>query len=96
MHYLLHDFNIAYNNSASFYLDAKPFRPKEKTVLGIFPVFEKTNYTLTYSKNELQSIRNSFKGRFFENDTATFQNFKNNASNYSILHLSTHASCRRH
>ena len=92
MHYLLHDFNIAYNNSASFYLNAKPFCSKEKTVLGIFPVFEKTNYALTYSKNELQSIKNSFKGRFFENSNATFQNFKNNASAYSILHLSTHAT----
>ncbi|WP_264565759.1 CHAT domain-containing protein [Flavobacterium sp. N3904] len=92
MHYLLHDFNIAYNNSASFYLNAKPFSPKEKTVLGIFPVFEKTNYTLTYSKRELQSIKTSFKGHFFENDSASFQNFKNNASAYSILHLSTHAT----
>lgn len=92
MHYLLNDFNIAYNNSASFYLDTKPFSPKEKTVLGVFPVFEKTNYTLTHSKKELQSIRNSFKGRFFENSDADFQNFKNNAAKYSILHLSTHAS----
>ncbi|PZX93872.1 hypothetical protein DOS84_07935 [Flavobacterium aquariorum] len=92
MHYLLHDFNIAYNNSASFYLNAKPFSPKEKTVLGIFPIFEKTNYTLTYSKTELQSIKTSFKGRFFENDSASFQNFKNNAPAYSILHLSTHAT----
>ena len=92
MHYLLHDFNIAYNNSASFYLNAKPFSPKEKTVLGIFPVFEKTNYALTFSKTELQSIKNSFKGQFFKNDSASFQNFKNNASAYSILHLSTHAN----
>lgn len=92
MHYLLHDFNIGYNNSASFYLNAKPFCPKEKTVLGIFPVFGKTNYALTYSKTELQSIRTNFKGHFFKNDSATFQNLKNNASAYSILHLSTHAS----
>jgi CHAT domain-containing protein len=92
MHYLLNDFKIAYNNSASFYLNAKPFSPKEKTVLGIFPVFEKTNYALTYSKTELQSIKNSFKGHFFENDSASFQNFKKNAAAYSILHLSTHAT----
>ncbi len=92
MHYFLNDFNIAYNNSASFYLNAKPFSPKEKTVLGIFPVFEKTAYALTYSKNELQSIKNNFKGRFFKNDSASFQNFKNNAVDYSILHLSTHAT----
>jgi CHAT domain-containing protein len=92
MHYLLHDFNIAYNNSARFYLDAKPFCPKEKTVLGVFPIFEKTKYNLTYSKTELQSIKNSFKGLFLENSNANFQNFKDNAASYSILHLSTHAS----
>lgn len=92
MHYLLHDFNIAYNNSATFYLDAKPFSPKEKTVLGVFPVFEKTKYNLTYSKTELQSIKNSFKGLFLENSKANFQNFKDNAASYSILHLSTHAA----
>jgi CHAT domain-containing protein len=92
MHYLLNDYNIAYNNSASFYLNAEPFCQKEKTVLGIFPVFEKTNYTLTYSKTELQSIQNSFKGKFLDNTNATFENFKKNAVNYSILHLSTHAT----
>lgn len=92
MHYLLNDFNIAYNNSASFYLNSLPFSNTKKTVLGIFPIFEKTNFALTFSKNELESIRKNFEGQFFENNTATFSNFKNNAINYSILHLSTHAS----
>ena len=40
----------------------------------------------------MQSIQKNFEGRFFENATATFDNFKKNATNYSILHLSTHAS----
>ncbi|MEO7977344.1 CHAT domain-containing protein [Flavobacterium sp.] len=92
MHYLLNDFKIGYNNSASFYLNSIPFSKSKKTVLGIFPVFEKTNFALTFSENELQSIKKNFKGRFFENNTATFSNFKNNAAHYSILHLSTHAS----
>ena len=92
MHYLLNDFNVAYNNSASFYLNSIPFSNTKKTVLGIFPVFEKTNFALTFSKNELQSIKKNFEGQFFKNNNATFSNFKNNAINYSILHLSTHAS----
>ena len=92
MHYLLNDFKISYNNSATFYLKGTPISSNKKTVLGIFPVFEKTNYTLTYSKEELQSIKNNFKGQYFENSNATFKNFRENASNYSILHLSTHAS----
>lgn len=92
MHYLLNDYNIGYNNSASFYLNSKPFTKVKKTVLGVFPIFEKTNFALTFSKNEMQSIKKNFKGLYFENNNATFSNFKNNAGNYSILHLSTHAS----
>ncbi|MBA4275963.1 CHAT domain-containing tetratricopeptide repeat protein [Flavobacterium sp.] len=95
MHYLLNDFRIAYNNSAGFYLafdKLKLTKNDKKTVLGIFPVFEKTAYELTFSKAEMQSIKNNFDGQFFENSNATFDNFKTNASHYSILHLSTHAS----
>lgn len=92
MHYLLNDFKMAYNTSATFYLNSKPVQKSEKTVLGVFPVFEKTAFELTYSKKELESIRSNFKGKYLENADASFANFKNNASNYSILHLSTHAS----
>lgn len=92
MHYLLNDFKIAYNTSAGIYLNSKPVLKSDKTVLGVFPVFEKSSFELRYSKKELASIRNNFKGKYLENADATFNNFKNNASNYSILHLSTHAS----
>ncbi|OXG09353.1 CHAT domain-containing protein [Flavobacterium araucananum] len=92
MHYLLHDFKIAYNNSAGNYLHSKPISNSEKTVLGVFPVFEKTAYELRFSKKELEAIRSNFKGKYLENSAAGFSNFKNNASKYSILHLSTHAS----
>jgi CHAT domain-containing protein len=96
MHYLLNDFRIAYNNSATFYLSFDKLRmtnrSDKKTVLGIFPVFEKTNYELTFSKTEMQSIKSNFDGQFFDNLNATFDNFKRNAANYSILHLSTHAT----
>jgi CHAT domain-containing protein len=92
MHYLVNDFKIAYNTSASFYLNSKPISKSEKTVLGVFPIFEKTAFELTYSKKELESIRSNFKGKYLENSEANFSNFKTNTSNYSILHLSTHAS----
>ncbi|MCP2026640.1 CHAT domain-containing protein [Flavobacterium sp. HSC-32F16] len=92
MHYLLNDFKIAYNTSANIYLNSKPVSKSEKTVLGVFPVFEKTAFELSYSKKELESIRNNFKGKYLENSNASFSNFKNNASRYSVLHLSTHAS----
>ncbi len=91
MHYLINDYAIAYNNSASFYLNEKTFSKEEKKVLGIFPVFENTDYALRFSKDEMKSIQQNFKGKYFENAEATFDNFKKNAADYSILHLSTHA-----
>ncbi len=92
MHYLLNDFRIAYNNSAGFYLNGKTLSTDKKSVLGIFPVFEKTSSELTFSKAEMQSIKSNFDGEFFDNSNATFDNFKRNAANYSVLHLSTHAT----
>ncbi|MBB4800606.1 CHAT domain-containing protein [Flavobacterium nitrogenifigens] len=92
MNYLMNDFKIAYNTSANIYLNSKPVSRSKKTVLGIFPVFEKTPFELRYSKKELASIQSNFKGKYLENSQASFSNFKNNAASFSILHLSTHAS----
>ena len=93
MRYLLNDYNIGYENSAGFYLSFNKNKKRQKeTVLGIFPVFENTPYTLSYSKDEMQSIQKNFEGKYFENTSATFDNFKKNAADYNILHLSTHAS----
>lgn len=91
MHYFINDYAIAYNNSASFYLNGKLFSKEEKKVLGIFPVFENTPFALSYSKNEMHSIQQNFEGKYLDNASATFNNFKKNAADYSILHLSTHA-----
>ncbi|GIZ09348.1 CHAT domain-containing tetratricopeptide repeat protein [Flavobacterium sp. UMI-01] len=92
MHYLVNDFIIGYNNSVTFYWNEIENKKPKKNVLGLFPVFEKTDYALEFSKNELASIKNTFGGLFFENEEATFDNFKTHASSHSILHLSTHAS----
>lgn len=92
MNYLLNQYTVGYNNSIAFYLNNKQAEEHKKQVLGIFPVFEKTAYELAFSKDELQSIKKNFDGTFFENSSATFENFKKNATDYSILHLSTHAA----
>ncbi|WP_343589556.1 CHAT domain-containing tetratricopeptide repeat protein [Flavobacterium sp.] len=92
MHYLLNDFDISYNNSTELYLNANTLSSGKRNILGLFPVFGKTNYELPFSKNELQSIKHNFDGQFFENENATFLNFKNNVTGKSIIHLSTHAS----
>ncbi len=90
INYLMNDFAIAYNNSASFYLDSNALT-NENSVLGIFPVFEKTDLELTFSKTEMQAIKQNLEGKFFDNSNANFANFQANANQFSILHLSTHA-----
>ncbi len=90
MNYLMNNFAIVYNNSANFYLDSNDLT-HENSVLGIFPVFEKTDFELTFSKAEMQAIKNNFEGKYFDNANANFKNFKDNSGAYSILHLSTHA-----
>ncbi|MCW2118211.1 CHAT domain-containing protein [Flavobacterium sp. 7A] len=92
MKYLVNDYAIGFNNSVTFYLNEVELEKPKKNVLGIFPVFEKTNYALDFSKKEMASIKSKFDGQFFENENATFANFKSNASSHTILHLSTHAS----
>ena len=92
MHYLLNDFAIGYNNSATFYLNAIPFQHQKENVLGVFPIFKNTPLELTFSQKELENLRDNFAGTYLEGNTASFQNFKEKAVNYSILHLSTHAS----
>lgn len=92
MKFLLYDYTIGYSNSADFYLNSIPFRHHKESVLGIFPVFEKTNLELAFSKKEMQTIQSKFDGMYLENNKATFKSLQQNAVNYSILHLSTHAS----
>ena len=92
MHYLLNDYKVGYNNSASLYLNSIAFQHTKESILGVFPIFENSNLELTFSKEELKNIKSNFKGVYLEKDKATFKNFKDNATGFSILHLSTHAS----
>lgn len=92
MHYLLNEYKVAYNNSADFYLNSKSFRITKESVLGVFPIFENSPDELIFSKVELDHLKKRFGGVYLEKEQATFDNFKSKADDFSILHLSTHAS----
>ncbi len=83
--------NIAYNSSTLFYLKNIE-TTKNNRLLGFFPVFENKNQTLTYSIDEANAIQKEMDATLFMNSKASKSNFIKNARNYSILHLSTHAS----
>lgn len=82
---------IAYNTSILFYLNEVE-KSKNDKVLGFFPVFENTNQALSYSIDEAKSIEKEMTSKLFMNTDATKHNFIENASQYGIIHLSTHAS----
>jgi len=81
---------LAYNSSASLYLNAEEDNHEQK-VLGVFPIFENSNKSLDYSKNEAMSVNNMMNTKLLMNSFATKKDFIEMANDYNILHLSTHA-----
>ncbi|WGD33517.1 CHAT domain-containing protein [Olleya sp. YS] len=82
---------LAYNVSALFYANNKPFK-YSNLVLGVFPVFDKTDAKLTYSLDEAESIEEYVNAKFLMYDAATKQDVLAQANQFGVLHLSTHAS----
>ncbi|WP_299524921.1 CHAT domain-containing protein [uncultured Lutibacter sp.] len=94
--YLLKKSNISYAYSASILIqDSKVVGKGKENFIGFFPVFEK-NYRdlseLNYTLQEANSIENSIDGAFLLKQKATKKAFNQLAKNYSIIHLSTHAT----
>ncbi len=90
--YLINEHQILYNTSAEFYLNNTQKKYRKLNVLGVFPVFKNSTQPLTYSTNEQETIKNLFPGNYLMHKDATQKNFFKSISEYSILHLSTHAN----
>lgn len=91
MAFLVTQTTVLYNSSVEFYLKQSRQQSFEK-ILGIFPVFKNSNKELTYSIDEAKSIKNLMDIDLLINEKATKENFIKKASNYDLLHLSTHAN----
>ena len=91
MSFIIKNQTIAYNSSTQFYL-TENHKNKSNRLAGFFPVFENGNQKLTYSIDEAHAIEKEMASTIFMNAHASKENFIKNASNYDILHLSTHAS----
>ncbi|MFG6685014.1 CHAT domain-containing protein [Mariniflexile sp. HNIBRBA6329] len=91
MPFVVKNHYVVYNSSATFYLTELK-KTNNKSLLGIFPVFENTNQKLTYSIDEAEAIQKEMHSNILMNSKASKTNFLKNASKYSIIHLSTHAS----
>lgn len=91
MPFLLKRHMIAYNTSVELYLKSQYLR-KEQQVLGVFPVFENSAQELRFSKLEAEYIESVMTSQMYMNGNASKTQFLKEAQNYSVLHLSTHAS----
>ncbi|GAA4939226.1 hypothetical protein GCM10023314_09880 [Algibacter agarivorans] len=91
MPFVITNQKIVYNSSVILYLN-KISKLDNNTVLGFFPVFENTKQALTYSIHEADAIENVMQSQMLMRTEATKTNFNKNASDYGVLHLSTHAS----
>ncbi|NND88017.1 MAG: CHAT domain-containing protein [Flavobacteriaceae bacterium] len=91
MPFLLYEHEIGYQTSASIYQQqATTLQTPE--ILGFFPIFPNTDRYLRFSEDEAKDISEYYSHTYFINEKATAQNFLNHAKDYSILHLSSHAT----
>ena len=91
MPFLVSSQNVVYNSNISFYLEEQS-KPKNRKVLGVFPVFENSSQPLTYSVHEANAIQQSSNARILIHAEATKDAFLRAARQYDVLHLSTHAT----
>ena len=101
--YLLKTHSISYGSSATLLQEqTNRKRSGERNLLVFAPQFhgetvaynqQRTDMSpLLYNQQEAQRISQYFNGKVFNGDQASIQNFKNEVSNYGILHFATHAS----
>lgn len=105
IHYLFEDYTISYDYSGSLLLknlSSKKKRASHK-LLGIAPSFRSPIadverscssdelYSLHCSQTEVQQLNDYYSGINFVGDSATVERFLQNAADYQIIHLATHA-----
>lgn len=91
MPFLVSSRNAVYNSNISFYLEEQT-KIQDPRILGVFPVFENSNQPLSYSIDEANAIKNLSQTRLLMHAEASKSEFLSLASQYDILHLSTHAT----
>ncbi|MFK7811524.1 MAG: CHAT domain-containing protein [Maribacter sp.] len=99
--YLMEKYAVSYANSATLYAQLLERNTAEGDLLAFAPSFNGEQVQidpsrdsllpLPHNKREVAQILTSFEGRSFVDENASLQNFTSELSNFSILHLATHA-----
>jgi CHAT domain-containing protein len=98
--FLLSETATSYSFSASALYQSmllNEMNSSAKNFLGFAPGFinSKAFQPLKYSQDEVEGIADLLDGRVYKNDRALKRTFINEAGQYQILHLSTHAAVER-
>ncbi|GAB5398651.1 MAG: hypothetical protein Aureis2KO_02360 [Aureisphaera sp.] len=91
MPWLLNETQVTYALSVDNYLNAGN-EMRESKVLGLFPVFADTPRALDFSLEEAKGIQKNSDATILIKEEATATSFFEQSPDYSILHISTHAS----
>ena len=99
LEYLIKKHEISYNFSALLWSEMSQKEYEEKGLLAVAPSFQQNTYgkdrneleELKHTRTEAQYISTLFKGDTLIGNAATSTAFLNQAQNYGILHLATHA-----
>lgn len=92
--FLIFKYSVSYGFSSNILLaGAEPDKTKYKILGFSYGSLETQGVeygSLSGSNKEIKAISRLYRGRFFEDDLATESNFKENVSDYGILHLALH------
>lgn len=104
--YLIHDYQISYAYSATLWQEmrAKKYPSERENLIAFAPFFPGKKIAehrtiqdiksalspLIHNVPEVQAIADIINGRIFTNHNATKKQFLDKATNYKIIHLSTH------
>ncbi len=91
MSFLVKESAVSYMLSLQEFAQPAPGFKTRQNLLGFFPVFKGTPQALNFSVAEAKSLKKHFPGHLLMNEKATKSAFLNQADQYSMLHISSHA-----
>lgn len=91
--FLIQKYACSYVNSVTLLQQLQTKKVNNGKLLAIAPTFTNTNKLLPLPNNtkEANNCLSYFNGKVLQKEEATLQNFNSQSTNYSILHLATHA-----
>lgn len=96
MAYLIKKHAISFAYSATILMhETKTSQKTKSSFIGFFPIFENNHRNLSvlnFTLQEAESIKKDVNGTILLKSNASKNTFEKLASNYSIIHLSTHAT----